>query len=466
MSDNTLVEYTADKDVEASIPRTPASDDIAEAIFRIRLLHRHQSGRINFANFVGDDYVPQGSIRADELESKLPLIWGSLSKDSIFSINATYDPPRKRKGDWVSRHKVQNLRYLCAVFTDIDYHQGQSDFHAVQKLIRDEYVAGRLPRASIVADSGRGTWLFWLLHDPTDPKHAHKGAFMDNASNHIQLYATVQRAIYDRLARIGADSGATDATRHTRIPGSLHTGAEKEVSWIVDDAGTQPRSYTLLELAHFFNIKQQEKRPFKKRRRVKKVIQLSGQLQANANKLAVFDRLQELRSGFREGQRNIAASIYADILRASRVPWGDATQLVEEMGRRCEPALSRADCIRALRNSYRASYRRNYSYEGMASKLDVTVEEAMELSRITAKPFPPAVRFGGDSMSVLQARVPTRNDQRQQRHTAIQAIIQDRDGRAPSFRQMKGFLSDRGIKTSHVTVRGDYKTMGIGAKTG
>jgi hypothetical protein len=367
------------------------------ALSFIKLLHRHPDALINILSKTTDGRMaPRGGVLVEELDTKFAPIWKSATKDLYLSINASY---ATKGGGGKSRlsghHRSANLRYLCACYADIDFHNGESNAYTVRMQVLKLYADRLLPHATLEIESGRGLWLIWLLNSPGEPNLAHKGAWDDNEGNHLRLYAKIQKAIHHRLARIGADPNALDAARHVRPPGSFNTDADSVVRWSLSGGpGSRPYSYALQELAAFLQIKKRERRSPTEQPVVRNGNKRRGYDQANANRLAIFKQLMELRGGFRAGCRNTAASIFADILRTSGVRRDEAMRLVEEMGGRCRPALLPSECASAARNAYN-SKRRTYTYETLANKFDVTPEEANTLSSLTIKVFPPAAKFGG-----------------------------------------------------------------------
>jgi hypothetical protein len=201
------------------------------ALAPILALHRHDDGYIAFAvaRDGDDDFRPLISIRRDELARYCPGFRDQLLKDAYVSINAGWRLQRYGTAGAAyghPSHRTDRLRYLCAAYVDLDYYRlGVNWGQALGKVV-DMQEAGVLPKASIIVKSGRGMWLLYLLHDHRDPSRAPR-AFPEK----LEQYFALQRAIIQRLAFLGADAGASDAVRHIRLPGSLHTGAESRVSW-------------------------------------------------------------------------------------------------------------------------------------------------------------------------------------------------------------------------------------------
>jgi hypothetical protein len=103
---------------------------------------------------------------------------------------------------------------------------------------------------------------------------------------------------------------------------------------------------------------------------------------------------------------------------------------------------------------------RKLSYASMASLFQVTPHEAEIITQAIGKPFPPSSEFPDGIPATALPRRRKRTQERRERHKAILAIV-DEAPELPSLRKMQAFLSERGFKTSHVTIKEDYRALGI-----
>jgi hypothetical protein len=217
---------------EALTPEVlPGPEPSGPELAPIAAIHRHEDGVITFHRKIRDRFENLWGIRANDLDSMFPQFREQLERDAYFSVNAFWSPEKGRKHYLPAARirKTKNLRYLCAAYTDLDFYKiGQEmgveleadDFGAIFGMIIRYQDKGKIPPASIIARSGRGMWLVWLLNDAENPKLPQR-AWPEKQ----RLYYLVQWAIYERLAHIGADPKARDAVRLARIPGSIHSGA-------------------------------------------------------------------------------------------------------------------------------------------------------------------------------------------------------------------------------------------------
>lgn len=220
------------------------------------------------------------SIQAGELREVFPAIAEWLTHDSYFTVNAYYRAaPFQNKTTGLPNvwRKEKHLSKLTACYSDIDCGRPESDEPGADstwrqaqydaELLADE---GVIPQPSIMARSGRGVYLLWLLRDPKDPTKLQQ-AWPEK----IELYKTINRALNERLrthrlpANLGgtdskasrilgglpADQSAIDAARVLRTPGSIHRKAMRRVSYVIQ-LGPDGKGfvYTLPELAKFLNL--------------------------------------------------------------------------------------------------------------------------------------------------------------------------------------------------------------------
>jgi hypothetical protein len=312
--------------------------------------------------------------------------------------------------------------------------------------------SGHLPKASIIVKSGRGMWLLYLLHDHRDPSRP-PGAFPEK----LEQYFSLQRAIVERLAPLGADPGARDAVRHIRIPGSLHTGTEETVQWWIQGEGAAAYSYSLTQFCQLFGVSP-AKRHIKKQMAVEgpeKEKHRRGWLALNRRRLRQFGLLRSMRGGFSKGCRNSAAMIYAWMLRTNGVPRHDASMDVSLMGAECHPPLTPSESRGALKTGFGPRMTRMLD-QTISDRLDVTPSEAVMLEGL-----PPATRFKSKHPAPPAWR-PSEIQSRTilERRAKITALIGEL-GTVPTVRDMGKRLVAAGFRGNHQTVFKDYLALGI-----
>ena len=258
--------------------------------------------------------------------------------------------------------------------------------------------------------------------------------------------------------------GAIDGARYVRVPGSFRTDQEEYVHWDLKSYGDRPRSHTLKELAEFFAIPLERRLP----QELDATLEAAGRCPArskgwkatNRNRLAAFLILKDLRAGgFDGGCRNCAAFLYARSLKANGEARTVALQSVKDMAALCRPALSLSECEAAIKSSWK---QRSFklSYHRMADMLKVSPREAEVISRAIQRPFPAAANFAVRHSAANTVPERTRAESQADRRLKIRLIAENLE-QPPSFREMKALLFQRGTHASHVTIRADYKALGL-----
>ena len=203
-----------------------------------------------------------GSIRIDDLRAMLPAFAEWIAQDGYFSVCSYYRAaPYRNKTTGLPDvwRKEKHLSKLTACYADVDCGRPESDQPgAALEWRQAQYEVGVLadkgviPQPSIMARSGRGVYVLWLLRDekdPTKPPHAWP--------EKVQLYKLCNRALDARLLAhaLPADTRAIDAARVLRMPGSIHRKTGRRVEYVIQlDKAGRGFVYTLPELAGFLEI--------------------------------------------------------------------------------------------------------------------------------------------------------------------------------------------------------------------
>jgi hypothetical protein len=422
--------------------RTPLFPDMqGPDVSPIVSMHRNHDGFVTFHRKEEEGFKNLHSIRANELQTIFPQFIPQLLEDSFFSINAFW------RGAY---RKSDALRWLTACYSDLDiYNEGVSLGEAIGHVVQLQ-ADGEIPPASIMVDSGRGLWLFWLLADENDPNKPVRAW-----DEKVMLYAVIQREIHDRLCFLGADPQATDATRITRVPGSMNTKAKQRVAyWIQADQTAHGFLYTLPQLAQFFDVKlpHQDRKVREIVAPEKKGQKRRGWLALYKKRLHAFEILRVRRGGFFEGHRNRAVYLYADLLSKNGLREPDITKNVVKIGEECNPPLSRAECNAAVKSLKHA----RITDDKISDWLEITPEEASligETWRPAAKFFPGGKRPG------LPPKENTQVEAREKRQARLREIIKAKGG-VPGLVDLRTLLEAEGMAAAPATIRSDLKAIG------
>jgi hypothetical protein len=321
--------------------------------------------------------------------------------------------------------------------------------------------------------------VFWRLRDLD-------GHALSTRPSHIRpLWARLGRGIADfiRASGLPVDDHALTLERLARLPESLNSKAQSKVVYSINyDGGGSPVSYTLPELARWFNVPETfTLTPSPIITRSATVTRLAECKQVDSNALAepyqnatpsgsglalewqprptparasgqraVRDRrlrdletLMELRGGrYKDGVRNHAATLFAALTRGCI----DHVARVSGFARdRCSPRLTPFE----VRGALKAFAKRWFKISDfkIGQWLEVTVAEAANLE-------------GGDKYLTL--RVPKEAPakvERKRRREMISEICAAR-GRV-TLEQIKGLLRDGGCESNVETIRTDLRDLGI-----
>ena len=305
-------------------------------------IHRGMDSFIRFSRKEApdDQPMPIAHVRVSDLKAWFPEFRKKLLEDSYYSVNGFW-----RDGT----AKTADLRYLNAAYVDLDYYKANITTGRAIGLIIDAQKNRVIPPATFIADSGRGLWLLYVLESPVEPgqpeRHLRHNPFT------LSLYRQVQNALHKRIRKVmpelKPDPQATDASRITRILGSVHSGSGRPVTyWVQKDSFGKEYAYTLRSLATFFGLDSETENSIQL-----KSWESSRQIPNNSKgyralyegRLEDLEILRMMRNGFQEGHRNHAALVYSILLRGLKVPPSEINARIFELGAECNPPLSRKE---------------------------------------------------------------------------------------------------------------------------
>lgn len=226
----------------------------------------------------------------------------------------------KTRDTWMSQaefirpnRRVVNLARLGLLFTDLDTYRipalaGRTPEQLATSVLYFCTEEG-LPAPSVLIYSGRGIQAKWLL-DGTIPRQA------------LPRWNACQRYLVDRLAHVGADPMAKDASRVLRTIETVNSksGEVCRVVHVTNDTDGQPVRYNFESLAEAllptarWTIEQQRQEQAERVKRKPKSFQLvlggkADNLRGFSGRQLAWDRLEdlrklaELRGGVNEGSR-------------------------------------------------------------------------------------------------------------------------------------------------------------------
>jgi len=431
--------------------------------------------------------VNVGSPKVSELRAWLPPVLGQLLADSYMGMN-TMRAPRPGPGGRLQLRGKGMVHRLCSCYVDLDHdHKGLSFPKAVAG-IADMVAADWLPWPSLLARSGNGMYVIWLLKPPAEPTR-------DNLQTHYQT----NRRLAKILEHLGADSKCTDAARVFRLPGSYNTTTgpnqdqRRRVHYVcLLTADGKPVRYGLDDLYRRVNypvIDGPEAPALRPTRHVEARATIQprprhlkglvageplpagtlkpkglGKFHDAPHKRAAYARIQDLvkiaeaRGGIPQGYRTLYLRCYAVCLVAAYGLYArDLWQHVMRMNNRaCRPPLSRKEIYHCCQKAYayymtdqgRPAHIRS---DTIARDLGITDQEAERLNLTSI--IPPGTRR--DRRRRARARWAEQQEARARRRAALGKIASGR-GRKPSYRQLAEMYG-----VSYETIRRDFRALGF-----
>ena len=420
----------------------------AAIVAELQLIHRAHDGFVVFSKKTGDGQrgwrEGVAAIRADKLATMFPEFVEELAEDSYFSINGFSAPP----DGWTQGRGVRldhRARYLTAAYADLDSYD--LSFDEVLASLTRATDKGLIPPPSIISRSGRGTWVFYLLH-------REEGAGPVPADSHaVARYRHLQQVLHDTykavLPQFAPDPKARDIARVTRIPGSVHSGAGRRVKFhLLLTDWAKPVLYTLDELTNELGLPTppppQTFRPPKAKSTGTTPKRKNGLLARYEGIAYELQRISTKRGGIQDGQRNHAALTMAVLLRRLNYKKGEIRQKLTDFTRQFRPPLSTREVQGALRSS--ATMRMVPRNQTIAEWLGVEVCEADELGLQKLRP---------------DYRQPLPKGRKAQAKARREAIAEIFEAKPLSIRGLRAALAKRGIDAAIATIRKDLAALDL-----
>lgn len=390
-------------------------------------LHRGLDAYVRFFRKLpgtgGGSLTPFQSVRVGDLEAWFPQFIEDLWNDSYMSINSFW-----RAGTTQTR----DLRYLNAAYADLDaYDLGEgAAFEAIQKM-QDAKI---IPPASILGRSGRGLWCFWMLRDSVDetqPVHA----FAEKREWYLRIQSAINHRIAEALPELRPDVNAVDASRLTRIPGSIHSTVVRAVTWLMQlDAAGRRFMYTLDDLGEWFGERPNQPLPQSFHRTKNRSVAPArnrGYRAMHEHRINDLRLLSAYRCGLPDGMRNRAALAMAHSLVCLKMNDDDVMEALTEFTDAMRPPLSSEEVKNVLTDARRRP--RSMSALKLSEWFDVSVEEASHLDLVQIRP--------DRAPTYDRANPKGRNRQRELRRAVLQAIVHEL-GRVPPVREVQRRMKD------------------------
>ncbi len=319
-----------------------------------RLLHRGHDAKILLSHS-GNEWDDLGAIRVSEIDNQAEQLAPMLKSGDLYgtvnSFDLAHKTRRKKPFKFLPAVRGKNhLKWLNAVWSDVDYYAVGLTRTEARQAITDAIVAGEIPQPSAIVHSGRGLYLFWFLHDPDAPNLPPLAT-----PTRREQQEAINRAIVERFTHIGADRKSIDSQRVLRWIGAANskaTGEDAEVTHHLfhEEEGKVP-SYSFEELeAHFLPRQTASETPklapgkrgkawCKKtappRRKLPQ--NAAGRDALGAYRAEAIELIEADLKGWKKGTRRNRMRFYGYCLRAAGLPFEDILAKVSAMAARCVP---------------------------------------------------------------------------------------------------------------------------------
>lgn len=164
--------------------------------YKRKLFDETTDGYIQILKLTKEQNVKIENLRYEDLNEIENKYEGQ--EDIFITPNTMYIPKRQ----------VKNIRQLRALFQDIDCEKIGLEKAETVYLIWILYYDDKIPKPSLVVDSGRGLHVYWII------ENAPYGA--------LQTWQELQDYLYYQLKHLGADKKAIDGARVLRLPDTIN----------------------------------------------------------------------------------------------------------------------------------------------------------------------------------------------------------------------------------------------------
>ena len=459
----------------------------------------------------GSGLWPVGAVKVRDVREMLPGVLAHfIGHDGYFTVNSLWKAGAvwKKTGLPYLLRRENMLLELAACYADLDVgrpeeeskHPGAAlDWQAAQIEALRRQREGIIPPFSMMACSGRGVYLFWLLRDDREPDKLPRAY-----PSAIIRYKAVNKALHTRLYGLAPDLNAFDAVRVLKHPGTIATKVMRRVTYsltVQADSGGR-LTYSLPELETLLHLDapapslpadvRDKARPQLYTREPYRKTKLPGSRPQNRK---AYNRTNELRAqdletveawrggwlhagkaypdGFVSPGRGLMLRLYAGWLRGSGKDGGAVLDAVRRMAANCKPPYPsdpgdmRLEQIAADTFSPdRRRHVKNVKNSNLTGWLGISDQADPDLLDKLNSILPEPVK------ALREAAIPRQADYTAERRRAIAHVVELRGGTIPPARKMMTLLAADPFNVvnpatrepwSYEIIRQDYDALGYPA---
>lgn len=444
----------------------------------IKMIHRGKDSYIPFMRKRKDGAGLENlfSIPVAELHTYFPQMLEWLQQDAYMGINSCYrTAPYNSKitglpGVWRGRGF---LRRLNAIYLDLDVGRPESKIkeqrtpwliarHKAEAMME----AGKIPQASMIARSGRGIYLLWLIRDKDNPDLPAR-AWPEN----MQVWENISRSFIKKLKHLAADPTSVDPAKVLKAPGTIDTRTGKRVRYVIYlDDNAQPFHYSLDELKEaLLPGDRGEALPrrgwgieFPGIRQVKKKgslpQNLAGQKAKNLYRVRDLFKIEAWLQGFPQGKRRISLTLLAECLKYSGTDEAGIRSVLESKAERCRPPYPSEQGDSPLETIIKGVLNSGqklgwFGNAAICRDYGITRKVAIELELESIMPADLMAELKAEKKAqIKQEKAAEREAARAELKAAIKRLWEG-SGKNFSYRDLKAPLADEGFPISHETIR-------------
>lgn len=317
----------------------------------LELLHSNTKGWITKAQIIDKNYS-QKHFKIRDLVNQSIL----CEKDLYISMNTFYKPQRR----------IENLKELNTLYIDLDIYNTKFSKKQILMNLEENYFDSKIPRPSLVIDSGRGLYLIWLINFA--PYKA------------LPLWKAIEEYLYNALKEFGADRKALDCTRILRVIGSINSKSNTEVK-VLDFYNYR---YDLREIQKEFLP---EIEPSKEQKgRKKKIFYVHRERSLYQSRILDLATLCDIRNYDLKGNRELILFLYRYYSCYFTQDTEKALADTLELNSMFKQPLRDREVIRATKSAEKVfkNKEKEYKYKNstLIELLDITKEEQEQLKTI------------------------------------------------------------------------------------
>lgn len=349
------------EDVRADTGNGYDSFIIANPIEQIKHLHENAEGFIALLR-KNKDGTSQYHYKREDIEQHINdwVYHNWRTQDSYVSMNTFFTPKRL----------VTNLKEIRTAFVDIDCHNVGVSAEKMALILERDYYGKSIPKPNLVIYSGRGLNLIWFLNPISGLA--------------VERWGKLQKAIFNVVKSLGADSKASDAARVFRIAGGHNTKNGAQVYCVLEHE--QRYEFDGIVADYFPELRKRAKKPQSREKRNPGVIKnLHTERTLVIARMNDLNTLVDLRSGKMQGCREYALFLqryWSLALRGSKEEAvHDMLMLNSSFGKPLREREALADTKSAERY-YDSGEPFKTKHETLIEWLDISIEEQRHLSTI------------------------------------------------------------------------------------